>query len=217
MDIDLLVTDGGQAGLLSSENFVKKAVGLLFDHESGLMSLEFADMDHLDLNIPVEPEFFETLDANAQIHIGSVMDGKIAQAYQIPLMFLNDPYRAEAFEHVLPPARPLAAFYYFVKNCRLGQPVHRADAGNEETAGCILGDNAPSSLEFAKHLARRHGMEAVQQKIAAPNAPGLGLSGSAGGGSSGGGQSSTYRGGINSGSQNYRGQPQQNKKKDDDQ
>ncbi len=215
MDIDLLVTDSGEAGLLSSENLVKKAVGILFDTDNGTMSLEFADMDHLDLNIPVESEFFETLDANAQIHLGAVMDGKIAQAYQVPLMFLNDPYRAEAFENVQPPTRPLAAFYYFVKNCRLGQPVHRADAGDEETSGCILGDNAPSSLEFAKHLARRHGMEAAQQKVSTPNAPNLGMGG---GGSSGGGGGnvSSGRGGINSGSNHYRGTYKQNKNKDDD-
>lgn len=216
MDIDLLVTDSGEAGLLSSENLVKKAVGILFDTDNGTMSVEFADMDHLDLNIPVESDFFETLDANAQIHLGAVMEGKIAQAYQVPLMFLNDPYRAEAFENVQPPARPLAAFYYFVKNCRLGQPVHRADAGDEDTSGCILGDNAPSSLEFAKHLARRHGMESAQQKIATPNAPGFGLGGSSGGGGGQGGQASSGGGVSNKGSNHYRGTYKQDKKKDSD-
>ncbi len=194
MDIDLLITPNGQAGLLSSENLVKKTIGILFDPENGMMSLEFADMDHLDLNIPVEEEFFERLDHCPQIHIGAIKDGKISQAYQVPLMFVNDPYRAEAFQNLQPPSKPLAAFYYFVKNCVLGQPVHRDDAGDEETSGCILGDAAPSGLEFAKHLARRHGMEIGN--IAAPqmNAPGMGLGG-------GGSSSTRYYGGINTGNQ----------------
>lgn len=196
MDIDLLVTPNGEAGLLSNKNLIKKAVGVLFDTDNGLMSLEFADMDHLDLNIPVEEDFFATLDANPQIHIGSVTDGRIAQAYQVPLMFLDDPYRAEAFENIEPPEKPLAAFYYFVKNCVLGQPVHRADAGNEDSSGCILGDSAPSSLEFAHHLARRHGMEVqnvkANQQLNTPSM-GLGSGGSSGrGGGYTGGSGKTY-------------------------
>ena len=190
MDIDLLVTPEGEAGLLSNTNLVKKAIGVLFDTDNGVMSLEFADMDHLDLNIPVEGEFFGMLDANPQIHIGSVTDGRIAQAYQVPLMFLDDPYRAEAFENVKPPPKPLAAFYYFVKNCVLGQPVHRLDAGNEDSSGCILGDAAPSSLEFAQHLARRHGMEVenvkANQQLHTPN---MGLGGNS---STTGGSGNTY-------------------------
>ncbi len=169
---------------MSSENLVKKAVGVLFDSENGILSLEFADMDHLELNIPVESEHYHTLDSNALIHIGSVKDGKIAQAYQVPLMILNDPYRAQAFQNAQSPDRPLAAFHYFVKRCVLGQPVHRDDAGDESTSGCILGSAAPASLEFAQHLARRHGLELSHQRPApGVNAPGMGLGGSSSGGS----------------------------------
>lgn len=185
MNIDLLITPQHQVGLIASENLVKKAIGVLFDHENATLSLEYADMDHLDLNIPVEAEFHGTLDANALIQIGAIKDGKIAQAYQVPLMFLNDPYRAEAFEKIQAPPQPLQAFYYFVKNCVLGQPVHRDDAGDESTAGCILGDAAPSSLEFAQHLARRHGMElGTHAANTMGNTPGLGLGGSGSSGTS---------------------------------
>ncbi len=187
MNIDLLITPQHQVGLLSSENLIKKAVGVLFDNETNTLSIEYVDSDHLDLNIPVEPEFFGILDGNALIQLGAVKNGKIAQAYQVPLMFLNDPYRAEAFEKIQSPKQPLQSFYYFVKNCILGQPVHRHDAGDEDTAGCILGDAAPASLEFANHLARRHGMEVGKHAANTMNAPGMGL------GSSGGGRSSrTY-------------------------
>lgn len=213
MDIDLLVTPKGEAGLLSNENLVKKAIGVIFDTDNGILSLEFADMDHLDFNIPVEREFYDRLDDCPLIHIGSVQDGKIAQAYQIPLMFLNDPYRAEAFQNTQEPPKPLAAFYYFVKNCVLGQPVHRADAGNEDSSGCILGDAAPSSLEFAKHLARRHGMEVANVSAANFNAPGMGMGG--GGSSSSNRGGGGYQGGINSASSYYKKKPDDKSSKDD--
>lgn len=204
MNIDLLFTARGEAGLLSSQNFIKKLVGVVFDVKGGLLSLEFADMDHMDLNIPVEEEFYPRLDLCPQIHIGAVKGGKIAQAYQVPFMFLDDPYRAEAFRNVRTPKRPLEAFHYFVKSCVLGQPVHREDAGDESTLGCILGEALPSSLEFAPHLARRHTMEISPSIAPSPNAPGMGLGGSGGGGRSGG----YTRGG--------RSAPKQNNDEEDD-
>tara|TARA_B100001989_G_C24549255_1_gene473156 strand:- start:2650 stop:3267 length:618 start_codon:yes stop_codon:yes gene_type:complete len=192
MDIDLLFTPRGESGLLASENFVKKVVGVILDTDSGHLSLEFVDMDHLDLNIPVEEEFFERMDMSPHMQIGAVKEGNIAQAYQVPLMILNDPYRAKAFSNMKPPKRPLEAFNYFIKSCVLGQPVHRDDAGDEDSLGCILGETQPSALAFAPHLARQHMFETANP-TAAPSMPGMGLGGSSsGGGGSGGG----YRGGI---------------------
>lgn len=190
MNIDLLVTQKGEVGLLSSENLVKKAIGVLFDPEQGFLSFEFADMDSMDLNIPVEGEFTPMLDSCPLIHFGAVKDGKIAQAYQIPLMFLNDPYRTQAYRSAKPSPKPLAAFSYFIRACTLGQPVHRDDAGDESTMGCILGDSLPSALQFAPHLARRHTMEVAPSAAPHINAPGLGLGGS---GSSGRTTYQTYR------------------------
>lgn len=186
MNIDLLFTEQGEAGLISSENLLKKAAGIVFDTKTGLITVEYADMDFMEFNVPVEPEYFDALDRNAQIHLGAVKQGKISQAYQVPLMFLDDPYRMEAHREVRQPANPLLAFEYFVKACIAGQPVHREDLGDESAMGCILGDASPASLEFAPHLARRHAMEAAPK--AAPNytlgpsTPGLGSSGSGGSG-----------------------------------
>ena len=178
MNIDLLVTPKGETGLLSSDNLITKAIGAMFDPKHATLSLEFTDMDHMDLNIPVEPEFHHMLDMCPFIHFGSVKDGKIAQAYQVPLMFVGDFERTELYRHVRQSNKPLESFHYFVKSCVLGQPVHRDDAGNEDTLGCILGDTAPSSLEIAKHLARRHVMEVNPSAAPQVNAPGLGLGGS---------------------------------------
>lgn len=182
MNIDLLFNAKGECGLLSSENFVKKLVGVVFDTAEGMLSLEFTDMSHMDLNIPVEPDYFNTLEFTPLVQIGSVVEGKISQAYQVPLMLLDDPYRAAAFKNVKVPTKPLESFYYFVKNCVVGQPVHRDDAGDESTAGCILGDAQPSSLEFAPHLARRHTLEVMPSADLNLSGPGLGLGGSSGGG-----------------------------------
>jgi hypothetical protein len=182
MDIDLLFTGQGEAGLIANGNFVKKAIGVVLDTKSGLLTMEYADSDYLEFNIPVESDFFHLLDNCAQIHIGAIKNGNIAQAYQVPLMFLDDPYRGEMLRNNRQQDNPLDAFNYFVKRCTAGQPVHRDDLGNEETMGCILGDASPTALQFAPHLARRHALEAGhklqnQPRYGGPSAPGLGSSG----------------------------------------
>lgn len=187
MDIDLLFTQSGEAGLICSSNPVTKAVGILFDPQTGIMMLEYNDMNFLEMNIPVDAEFFGTLDRAPQLHLGSVKNGEIAQAYQIPLMFLDDPYRGQAMAQRAQLRNPLVAFDYFVKECISGQPVHRDDLNDDELTS-VLGDAAPTSLQFAPHLARRHSLEAAPK--AAPNAPGMSAPGLGGGGGA------SYRGGT---------------------
>jgi hypothetical protein len=177
MNIDLLITQKGEAGLLCSKNLIGKANATILDPGDGMLVIEFATMDSMELNIPIQSEFFELLDNTPFLHVGSVVDSKIGQAYQVPLMILNDPYRMRLLGHKKPPEKPLSAFHYFVQNCVLGQPVHRDDMGDEATIGGILGDVSPSSLEFAPQLTKRYSLEV--QNIAAPamNVPGLGLGG----------------------------------------
>jgi len=186
MDVDLLFTRQGEAGLISRGNFIKKIAGAVLDTVSGTLTLEFVDMDYMELNIPIEDDFTGTLDYCNQIHIGGITNGSIAQAYQVPFMFLDDPYRNEAMQNVRQSSKPLVAFENFVRRCVTGQPVHREDLGDEDNMGCVLGDASPSSLEFAPHLARRHSMERAPR--AAPNVPGINVPGLGGsGGSQGGG------------------------------
>lgn len=185
MNIDLLFTNKGEAGLISSENLIKKVAGVVLDSQSGLLTLEFVDMDYLELNIPVDSEYMIALDRCAQIHLGAIKSGNISQAYQIPLMFLDDPYRTEAMMKVKQLPNPLAAFDYFIKQCSSGQPVHRDDLGDDSTMGCVLGEMGPAELQFAPHLARRHQMEVAPKAApsgpSGPSAPGMGLGGSGGG------------------------------------
>jgi hypothetical protein len=129
------------------------------DIKTGILTLEYVDSDYIDLNIPVDPDFFPALDQCSRIHIGAIKNGHIAQAYQIPFMFLDDPYRGQDIAQMVQPHNPLNAFNLFVQRCVSGQPVHRDDLGNEDAMGCILGDAVPATLKFAPHLARRHQME----------------------------------------------------------
>ena len=181
MNIDLLFSADHEAGLITNANFVQKAIGVTFDPAASLLTIEFADMDMLDMNIPLDQTFSGALQHCELLYLGAVIDGTIAQAYQVPLMFLDDPYRAEALGRGQHP-QPLAAFNHFVKNCTIGQPVHRDDLDNDESMGCVLGEASPSALQFAPHLQRQHGLEI--QPTAAPSAPGFNAPGlgSAGGG-----------------------------------
>ncbi len=188
MNIDLLVTQKGEVGLLCSKNLIGRASATILDPSNGMLVVEFATMDSMGLNIPIESEFFDLLDNSPFLHVGSVVDGKIGQAYQVPLMILNDPYRMQLLGHAKPPEKPLSAFRYFAQNCVLGQPVHRDDMGDESTSGGILGDTSPSSLEFAQQLTKRHSMELQNIQVQEMNVPGLGL------GSSGNAQRTRYTG-----------------------
>ncbi len=183
MNIDLLFSKEHEAGLITSQNLVKKALGVTFDPASFSMSIEFMDMDVMDLNIPLDQNFAAALDHCEQLYIGSVIDGKIAQAYQVPLMFMDDPYRGQALGRMRQHPQPLAAFNHFIKNCMTGQPIHRDDLDDEDSGGCVLGDATPNALQFAPHLQRSLSME--MQPTAAPSAPGFnapGLGGAGGGG-----------------------------------
>lgn len=181
MDIDLLCTKTGETGLIASENLVKKATGVVFNGATGLLTIEYSDMDYLELNIPLDRKYNKVLDYCFFMHIGAFKNGHIAQAYQVPLMIDGDPYRAEIIKAPPPPKNPVLTFENFIKGCVTGQPVHREDLGNEESMGCVLGDAVPAALEFAPHLARRRNFEAVPT-LGPTHVPGLGLGGSGGGG-----------------------------------
>ncbi|MCF8496785.1 MAG: hypothetical protein K9G62_09015 [Alphaproteobacteria bacterium] len=180
MNIDLLFTKEGEAGLVCAGNLIKKAAGALLDTSGGLLTLEYVDMDFTEMNIPVDSAFFPMLDMCARIHIGAVQDGQISQAYQIPLMFLDDPYRGQSLGMSPDSAKPLQAFEHFIRRCVAGQPVSRMDLGDEDSMGCVLGDSSPASLDFAPHLARRHAQELSVGPRHVPGYAGPGLGGGGG-------------------------------------
>lgn len=183
LNIDLLVTAENEVGLVSDKGFGHNVAGVMFDMQSGQITLEFGDADPLELNIPVEIETGEGLYNIPVIHVGIIENGVIADSRQVPLVMLHDPFGGGNAGHF--PVRPrssVVAFESFMKRCIAGQPVHRADLGDESKTGTVLGGMSAAVLQFAPHLARQRAMEIAPQMHHAPKAPGLGPSGGGGGG-----------------------------------
>ncbi|HBH26117.1 MAG TPA: hypothetical protein DDX54_01780 [Rhodospirillaceae bacterium] len=181
MNIDLLITAQGLAGLVAGANLPRKVVGMLFEPATGTLSLEMMDAGALPLNIPVDEELRPALAGNYFPFVGAVKGGHIAQGYQAPLAVIGDAFHAQMAAAARPAAQPLTAFAAFMAGCVAGQPVHREDLADEDTRGCVLGAAAPATLQFAPHLAQQRALEAAPRGPI-PHAPGLGLGGSGGGG-----------------------------------
>ncbi|MBI4030445.1 MAG: hypothetical protein HY370_02110 [Proteobacteria bacterium] len=182
VNIDLLFTSEGEAGLVSDTGLDHPVAGIMYDALTGLLALEFADTDSMELNIPVEQSAGDSLLHRHDLHAGIIQKGVIADGRQVPLVLINDPFgggNTGAF--AVRPRKSLAAFENFMKRCISGQPVHRADLGNEDKGGSILGGINPAVLEFAPHLARQRTLEASPHLAPQHAPPGLGLGGNGGG------------------------------------
>lgn len=188
MNIDLLLSQDGQMALVSDRRLTRTVAGVAFDALTGLMTLEFADDDPLDLNIPVEQDFGKNFDLMISIYIGAIENGVIADARRVPVMLINDPFGGgNTGRFAVRPGQALAAFEAVLKKCTAGQPVHRDDLGDEGSAGGVMGGINPAVLQFSPQLARQHAIEIAQRAAptAALNAPGFGPKGMGGGGGGG--------------------------------
>ena len=191
MNIDLLLTQRGELGFLCDEDFLNPVAGAMFDAESCQMSQEFADMDSLDLNIPVDYNFTEQLLYARSMQLGSIVDGQITTSRQIPVVLINDPYGG-------PPTMPgkssdsVLRFESFLKACISGQPIHRDDLGDESTAESVVSGINTAVLQFAPQLARQRAMEAAP-KATLDLGPQISGPGGMGGGGGGGGRTAATR------------------------
>ncbi|MBU0800527.1 MAG: hypothetical protein KKA05_05925 [Alphaproteobacteria bacterium] len=186
MNIDLLLSQSGQMGLVSDRAFDSPVAGVMFDGLTGTISLEFGDAEPLDLNIPVEQEFGARLELMLDIYVGTIEEGRITESRRVPIVLLNDPFGGGNTGHfAVKPGRALAAFEHFLKSCVSGQPLHRDDLGDEGSAGGVMGGMNPAVLQFSPQLARQRALEAAQRAVptAAPSAPGFGPKGMGGGSS----------------------------------
>lgn len=186
MNIDLLLTQRGEPGLLCDEDFLNPVAGAIFDAESCQMTLEFTDMDSLDLNIPVDQDFVERLLYSKSMQLGSIVDGKLSSSHQIPVVFINDPYGVLSTT----PARgshSILGFERFLQTCVTGQPIHRDDLGDEATAEAVVSGINTAVLQYAPQLARQRAMEAAPKAAldlgGGPQMNGPGGMGGGGGGS----------------------------------
>lgn len=183
MNIDLLLTQQNDAGLVSDREFESPVAGIMFDAETRQLTMEFADLDTYELNIPVEDDISEALLWATAIQVGVIANGQIQDNRQVPLMLLNDPDGMPGKERPMRPSNSVTAFENFLKACIAGQPIHRDDLGNEDASGSVMGGINRSVLEFAPHLARQRTLEASHDlNMSGPAAPGMGMGGGGGGG-----------------------------------
>ncbi|MCM2343836.1 MAG: hypothetical protein NDJ24_04690 [Alphaproteobacteria bacterium] len=191
MNIDLLLTTQGDAGLVCDTAAGSPVAGVMFDSDTGQLTLEYADLDPLDLNIPVDDSYIETLYYATSIQVGTIVDGEIRENRQVPILLTNDPQANSDRARFAKPRASALAFESFLKACVKGQPIHRADLSDESSSGSVMGGMSPSILKFAPHLARQKAFEAAPHLAPkGPAPPGLGP----GGGRSGGGHVSPMRG-----------------------
>jgi hypothetical protein len=187
VNIDLLQSKEGQMAIVGDRSFDSPVAGVMFDMQTGLMSLEFADDEPLDMNIPVEHDFGAHFDLMLDIYVGSIENGAITDARRVPVMLMNDPFGGgNTGRFAVKPGRALGAFEAFLKKCVAGQPLHRDDLGDEGSAGGVMGGINPAVLQFSPQLARQRAIEAAHRAapVAAPSAPGFGPKGMGGGGNS---------------------------------
>lgn len=191
MNIDLLLTAQGEAGLVCDAAAGSPVAGVMFDSDTGQITLEYVDLDPLDLNIPVDDSYIETLYYATSIQVGTIVDGEIRESRQVPILLTNDPQANSDRARFAKPRASTLAFEKFMKACVTGQPIHRNDLSDESSSGSVMGGMTPAILKFAPHLARQRTLEAAPHLAPkGPAPPSLGL----GGGRSGGGQVNPMRG-----------------------
>ncbi len=186
MNIDLLMTQQGDAGLVSDQEFESPVAGIMFDAQTRQITLEHANMDTVDMNIPVEDDITDALLWATSIQVGVITNGQIQDNRQIPLMLLNDPDGQPGRDAPMRPSNSVTAFEHFLKTCVTGQPIHREDLGNEDVSGSVVGGINRAVLEFSPQLSRQRTLEASHDLNmgGGPSAPGMNMGGGGGGGSS---------------------------------
>ncbi|HEY0900583.1 MAG TPA: hypothetical protein VGD95_00535 [Micavibrio sp.] len=177
MNIDLLLTNKGEAGLVCDQAAGCAVAGIMFDSDTGLMTIEYTDLDPLELNIPVDDSYIETLYYATAMQVGTIINGEIRESRQVPILLLNDPAANNDRARFAKPRASVLAFEHFLKNAVIGQPIHRDDL-SDDSGSSVMGGMSAAVMKFAPNLVRQRTME-IAPTLApkGPNAPGLGLGG----------------------------------------
>lgn len=185
MNIDLFLTGQSEAGLVCAGTFPHPVQGIILDAQTRELTLEFPEGETFHLNIPMEDHHKEKLLFAHRMYVGYLEGGLLMDAFEAPLLYLNDPYGSkfgEASPLSKKSQRSVMPFEQFMKRCNFAQAVHRDNLGDEATARSILNGVDPKRLALSPALQRQLqlGITAAP-KVApvGPQAPGLG------GGSSG--------------------------------
>lgn len=176
MNIDLFLTGSSEAGIVCDAAFKTPVVGTILDAQTLALTLEFPDGDTFHLNIPVEESRREKLLFAHRMYVGFLSDGMLVDAFEVPLLYLNDPYGSEFGQNspLAKAKRSVIAFEQFMKRCSFAQGLHRDDLGNEDGARSVLRGVDPHALRYAPALARQIQMNAIPKLENVPQMPGPG-------------------------------------------
>ena len=183
MKIDLLMTADNRLGLLADEAFEHGIAAAMFEAESGHVWLEYTEMaGTFELNIPAAEEYFEPFRMAEQfgipLELGIYRDEKIQDAVQLPVAVVGAKTGMPRLQRLQ--SRSVLRFEHFMHSVISGQPLHRDNLGDEDSASGIAADVSPAALELAPQLQRQRQLEAAPKATpqAGPSAPGLGSGGS---------------------------------------
>lgn len=183
MNIDLLLTDKGEAGLVCDEPCSDPVVAVLLDLYEHRMFIEMEDHISMPLNINVDREYVEDLRFASMIETGVLFDGNITESLQVPLITLDEDSPYPSLENLPFRTNSVMHFESFIKNSVKGQPIHREDLGNEASLGSLMNATQLIAPQFAPKLEHQRQLEASPRTPAPGHAPQFaGPGGGAGGG-----------------------------------
>lgn len=165
MNVDLVMSDN-EAGLISDKLPQKPMVGLLFDLETRMMTLEIKDDDSIHFNIPVHDDFVATLEARPYLHFGFMKDEEMLEALQIPLAILSPAYSFRDSlmgMSVQRTQRSVMQITNFLRNVKSGQPINRENIGDESGLKPVSAGLNPAILKYAPFLKQQMSMEKSQE------------------------------------------------------
>lgn len=180
MNIDLFMTPHNEAGLVCDAVFTGRSiVGIILDAQTHDITLEFADMgDTFHTNIPMAEVHREKLLFSGGIFVGFLEHGLLSGAYEVPLLYLNDPYGSDFGQtsRLTQPKPSVIGFEQFMKRCTFAQALHRENLGDEDMARSVLRGLDPHNLEYTPALLRQRQLASmpVSAPVTGPQTPGLG-------------------------------------------
>jgi hypothetical protein len=178
MNIDLFLTSTTEAGLVCDTAFQRPAMAVILDAQTLEMTLEFAEGETFHLNIPIEETRREKLLFSHKLYIGYFDKGQLADASEIPLLYLNDPYGSNFGQNspLSRSTRSIVGFEQFLKRCAFAQALHRENLGDEDMAHSVLRGMDLQSLQYTPALLRERQLAAIpsNRPSVGPQTPGLG-------------------------------------------
>lgn len=90
MNIDLLISQAQDVGIVTTGKFPSKVTAVMFDHQTLELSLEFGEaMDSMAMNIPVAQEYLPYLNNRNGLYVIGTDKVHIHEAYRAPIVHLN--------------------------------------------------------------------------------------------------------------------------------